>query len=244
MLYENVPGLLTSDAGWDFGTFLAELEDLGYACAWRVLDARHFGLPQRRRRLWLVAERAGDGVGPGEVLGLEEGSAGRADAGRAAWKSRAGRVEKGPGELTPDVDWSEADAWLRSHDMAAGAATAEAAPPGTGATQVHAADLRHCTLSDQTMTLQVGPLGGWSLNAIPCALETRPSGTVLRRFTPLECLRLQGFDDDWLDGVQVGGKPLTDSDRFRLAGNAWSVPVAAWILERLLARIARDAAEV
>ena len=117
------------------------------------------------------------------------------------------------------------------------------APAGTAPTDVFAADLRHCTLSDETMTLQVGPLGGWSLNAIPCALETRPDGTVLRRFTPLECLRLQGFDDDWLDGVRVGGKPLTDSDRYRLAGNAWSVPVAAWVLERLLARIAGNLAQ-
>ena len=93
------------------------------------------------------------------------------------------------------------------------------------------------------MTLQIGPLGGWSLSSIPCALKTRPEGTALRRFMPLECLRLYGFDDDWLDGVRVGCKPLTDSDRYRLAGNAWSVPIAAWILEWPLAWMARETAE-
>ncbi len=56
-----------------------------------------------------------------------------------------------------------------------------------------------------------------------------------RPVSPLECLRLQGYDDDWLDGVGVGGRPLTDSDRYRLVGNAWPVPVASWIFERLLA---------
>ena len=65
-------------------------------------------------------------------------------------------------------------------------------------TEVFAADLRHCTLSDNTMTLQVGLRGGWSLNALPCVLEVRGGEPTIRRFTPLECLRLQGFDDDWL----------------------------------------------
>jgi DNA (cytosine-5)-methyltransferase 1 len=55
---------------------------------------------------------------------------------------------------------------------------------------------------------------------------------VLRRFTPLEFARLQGLDDDWLDGPKRGGKPLPDGDRYRLLGNAFPVPVAAWVLER------------
>ena len=100
---------------------------------------------------------------------------------------------------------------------------------------LYAADLRHGTLADETMTLQTGPESGWSLNATPCAVEVGPGSTVVRRFTPLECLRLQGYDDDWLDGVRLGGRPLTVSDRYRLTGNAWPVPVASWILGRLLA---------
>ena len=136
----------------------------------------------------------------------------------------------------PDVDWPEASAWLRANILTS--APAETAVIPSAPTEVFAADLRHCTLSDNTMTLQVGPLGGWSLNALPCVLEVRGGEPTIRRFTPLECLRLQGFDDDWFNGVRVGGRPLTDSERYRLAGNAWSVPVAAWILERMLARMA------
>ena len=102
---------------------------------------------------------------------------------------------------------------------------------------VYAADLRHGTVGQKMPTLQVGPRSGWSLNASACAV----TDTVLRRLSPLECMRLQGFDDaDWLENVRVGGRPLTDTDRYRLIGNSWAVPVAAWLLERLLAFDAED----
>ncbi len=100
---------------------------------------------------------------------------------------------------------------------------------------VCAADLRHGTVGGIASTLQVGPASGWSLNAMPCLVHDAAGETVIRRVTPLECLRLQGYDDDWLDSVRIGGSELTDSDRYRLAGNSWAVPVAAWVLERLLA---------
>lgn len=53
-LFENVPGLLSSGDGRDFGQFLATVGECGYQCAWRVLDAQHFGVPQRRRRVFVV----------------------------------------------------------------------------------------------------------------------------------------------------------------------------------------------
>lgn len=54
VVWENVPGVLSQDGGRAFGTLLGELEDCGYALAWRVLDAQFFGVPQRRRRVFLV----------------------------------------------------------------------------------------------------------------------------------------------------------------------------------------------
>jgi DNA (cytosine-5)-methyltransferase 1 len=56
-VFENVPGLLSSGGGRDFGAFLGQVEDCGYGWAYRVLDAQHFGVPQRRRRLFLVGYR-------------------------------------------------------------------------------------------------------------------------------------------------------------------------------------------
>lgn len=273
LVYENVAGLLSANDGGDFGVLLDEVEKLGYSCAWRVLDARYYGLPQRRRRLWLVAEHSGSARGPGAVLDLPEGEDGHPRPSGEAWKAPARRAGGGAVEVDePDVDWSEADAWLRGPRAPAAAplvprqeprgailafkamgsaeargigAAVDEAPTlvaASGGNQVpavlYAADMRHGTLGDLSPTLQVGPQTGWSANATPFAVHSGPEDRgelVVRRFSPLECLRLQGFDDDWLDGPRLAGRPLSDGDRYRLIGNAWPVPVAAWLLERLLA---------
>ena len=54
LVWENVPGVLSSNGGRDFGSFLAMLGELGYGFAYRVLDAQYFGVPQRRRRVFVV----------------------------------------------------------------------------------------------------------------------------------------------------------------------------------------------
>jgi DNA (cytosine-5)-methyltransferase 1 len=54
LAWENVPGVLSSNGGRDFGTFLGMLGQLGYGFAYRVLDAQYFGVAQRRRRVFVV----------------------------------------------------------------------------------------------------------------------------------------------------------------------------------------------
>jgi len=54
IVWENVPGVLSSNGGKDFGTFLGALGELGYGFAYRVLDAQHFGVAQRRRRVFVI----------------------------------------------------------------------------------------------------------------------------------------------------------------------------------------------
>lgn len=66
IVLENVPGLLSASEGRDFATVLRVLGDVGYGVAWRVLDAQFFGVPQRRRRVWIVGS-LGD-LRCGEVL--------------------------------------------------------------------------------------------------------------------------------------------------------------------------------
>jgi DNA (cytosine-5)-methyltransferase 1 len=72
-ILENVPGLLTSNKGKDFGVVIGTMADIGYSLAWRVLDAQHFGVPQRRRRVFIVGRRTGDGLSSAEVLFKSEG---------------------------------------------------------------------------------------------------------------------------------------------------------------------------
>jgi DNA (cytosine-5)-methyltransferase 1 len=72
-LIENVPGLLTSNKGRDFGVVVGTMADIGYSIGWRVLDAQHFGVPQRRRRVFIVGRRTTDGTSIAEVLFKSDG---------------------------------------------------------------------------------------------------------------------------------------------------------------------------
>ena len=72
-IFENVPGLLSSDNGRDFAAFMREVENIGYGCAYRVLDAQYFGVPQRRRRLFVVGHIDGDWRRSASVLFEPEG---------------------------------------------------------------------------------------------------------------------------------------------------------------------------
>ena len=66
-VWENVPGVLSSNGGRDFGSFLGAVAELGYGFAYRVLDAQYFGVPQRRRRVFVVG-CLGDWLSPAKVL--------------------------------------------------------------------------------------------------------------------------------------------------------------------------------
>lgn len=57
IVYENVPGILSSSGGGDFKAVLQALEQLGYGVCWRMLDAQYFGVPQQRKRLFMVGYR-------------------------------------------------------------------------------------------------------------------------------------------------------------------------------------------
>jgi DNA (cytosine-5)-methyltransferase 1 len=85
-LIENVPGLLSSNKGKDFGIVIGTMADLGYSIGWRMLDAQYFNVPQRRRRIFIVGRRSG-GLSPAEILfkptGLRRDSSQSNQAGQA-----------------------------------------------------------------------------------------------------------------------------------------------------------------
>jgi DNA (cytosine-5)-methyltransferase 1 len=89
VVIENVPGLLSSNGGRDFGVIVSGLVELGYGVCWRVLDSQHFGVPQRRRRVFIIGHLGDDRAG--QIL---------LNADSGAWDSAPRRAA---GEVAPTL---------------------------------------------------------------------------------------------------------------------------------------------
>ena len=99
LILENVPGLLSSSQGADFARLIDEVVACGYGVAWRILDARYFGVPQRRRRVFIVARRTDALIDSPEasrlaLRALRESGSGDIASGWQAWQETA----RGAGE--------------------------------------------------------------------------------------------------------------------------------------------------
>ncbi|NBX98160.1 DNA cytosine methyltransferase, partial [bacterium] len=94
-VWENVPGVLSSNGGRDFGSFLGALAELGYGFAYRVLDAQYFGVPQRRRRVFVVGH-LGDWRPAATILFEPESLRGDPPPRRKAGQRVAPTVTHGP----------------------------------------------------------------------------------------------------------------------------------------------------
>ena len=103
LVYENVPGLLTSDGGRAFGAFLGGLEELGYGWSYRTLDAQYVrvehyarAVPQRRRRVFVVGHSGADWLRPASVLLEPEGSDRDSVPRRTTWEEAAAALGRSP----------------------------------------------------------------------------------------------------------------------------------------------------
>lgn len=120
IVWENVPGAFSSNKGQDFKAVLTEICKIkdsevsvpkpskwenagrimgnGYSVAWRLLDAQYWGVPQRRQRIYLVADF--DGGCAGKILFESEGVSGYTPQGIKSWQGTAGCTEEGTGETS------------------------------------------------------------------------------------------------------------------------------------------------
>jgi len=101
LVWENVPGVLSSNGGKDFGSFLGALGELGYEWAYRVLDAQWFGVAQRRRRVFVVAH-LGEGSLAAKVLFESESVRRNPAPSREARQGIATNAEAGVG-VSPTI---------------------------------------------------------------------------------------------------------------------------------------------
>jgi DNA (cytosine-5)-methyltransferase 1 len=94
-ILENVPGLLSSNQGSDMAAVVEALVERGYGIAWRVLDAQHFGVPQRRKRVFIVGCLGDSGATPAKILALSESRSRYLEASEQKRKDIAPKIANG-----------------------------------------------------------------------------------------------------------------------------------------------------
>ena len=229
IIWENVPGVLSSNGGRDFGTFLAMLAQCGYGFAYRVLDAQYFGVPQRRRRVFVVGH-LGDWRRAAAVLFDGFGVQGHITPCEKSRKEASGETARGTGStvyLTHPQDSRYIEAQKTTDTVTAQYGTGGGNVPlvlNTYTDSSFGAYREGCG----TLKASGGALGGGSETLVR-------EGSTLRRLTPVECERLQGFPDNWTR-IEWRGKAkeqCPDSLRYKAIGNSMAVPVMRWIGERI-----------
>lgn len=201
LVWENVPGVLSSRGGRDFGSFLGALGKLGYGFAYRVLDAQFFGVAQRRRRVFVVGY-LGDWRRATAVLferqSLRRDLAPSREKGQEAAKTITAGVGQRYDFESENFPIALAENTIGRQPMNGG--------NGSGFTEG-------------------GPM--YTLNAT--GVHGVAQSMAVRRLTPTECERLQGFPDGYTDIYDK----TPDTPRYKALGNSMAVPVMRWIGNRI-----------
>lgn len=267
IVWENVPGILSSDGGRAFASFLGGLGQLGYGWCYRVMDAQYArvdgfarAVPQRRRRVVAVGY-LGDWRRSAAVLSEPESVLGdtapRREAGKTAAPTIAART-RGGGGLGTDFDCdggliaNSGDASYcvtvngqRSNDAEVETLIAHSiAPPVThnpyGDHESREGLLVAHSLRGEGFDASAMPEGPHDTANIRAASGGSSRSYVaeqwaVRRLTPTECERLQGFPDGYT-AIPWRGKPADqcpDGPRYKALGNSWAINVFRWVGERI-----------
>ena len=230
VLWENVPGALYSTKGRDFAKVIDFMAQLGaVAIEWRVLDAQYFGVPQRRRRVFLVACFDPRITSRPQIFPHPQGSPRNTEQSLIQKQKPTGSSKKSPGEpgplgnpvlvsdptqITHPENRSNPKIGDPCHTL-----PKQAKPP-----HVIGFHLRQDPISQPGKSPCLGVTSGGMGVYI---------ADFLRRLTPRECERLMGWPDDWtLRGAD--GTAMSDTRRYGMCGNGAVSSVVRWVGEQIL----------
>ena len=250
LLFENVKGLLSHDQGETFGTILKTLAELGYDAEWQVLNSKNFGVPQRRERVFIVgylrgiarpevfpitgsnpnhlkeitsevsdAQRIYDARGLGKTLKALGGGLG-AKTGLYMIQRARGKNLGNTSNVAPTITG-------KSYQDNNFVAMTERRTPE--AKEMRREAMKHGHDWSPRRGKELIPREDGIANTLTATQgreQLLTDGTVIRKPTPIECERLQGFPDNWTAGH-------SDSQRYKMLGNAVTVNVVAEIAKQI-----------
>lgn len=271
-VWENVPGAFSSNKGADFQAVLQALAEVratdvsvpmspkgkwskagcvvgdGWSIAWRTYDAQFWGVPQRRKRIYLVADFASERAGeilferesvcgnPAQSGETREGTAADAQGGAGgSCGASVGAFMGGQGAKAKGIGWSETIAPTIKSVMSGSNTVPDvvyAIDQQGGKGTANCAENVMPTLCSDSHGTPHGVAYAIEGNTV----DKPPRKYIVRRLTPLECCRLQGFPDWWEDGVEG-----SDSARYKMWGNGIALPCAVDVLGRVVKAGASDA---
>jgi DNA (cytosine-5)-methyltransferase 1 len=222
LLLENVKGLLNHDEGRTFAIILSSLSELGYDLEWEVFNSKNYAVPQHRERVYIIGHLRGTGgqkVFPlGSTMQEDNESDERQTSG--CIKPGEGRNQNHGTFIIKKTQWDTSGKGHKSQQ--------DRAYKTNGIICSIPSDRSDNKLNIimNTLTEATGTRQGSSKEFLKSVDNINDAIGQIRRLTPTECERLQGFPDGWTEGI-------SDTQRYKCLGNAVTVNVITEIGKRI-----------
>ncbi len=232
IVWENVPGVLSAEHGRAFRSLLEAVAELwpDGGAAWRVLDAQFYGVAQRRERVFLVVNTR-DWRRAAPVLFERESLCWDRSSSREKRQSLTEGATDGIGNADQHIKAFDWNAGSKAGNIAYGDVSLTLKTEHNPA--IHKMVCRADTQANAAQGFDISPtlMAHAGQDAPFIYPQHVTDGLTIRRLTPLECERLQGFPDGWTDIPWKGREHAPDSPRYKALGNSMAVPVMRWIGE-------------
>ncbi len=214
LLLENVKGLLSHDKGNTFATIIGTLDELGYDCEWCVLNSKNFGVPQNRERVFIIGYLRGSSRRQVFPIGETKRNDAKLEKSAKSVKSPT-LTARGAGE------WHSGMILVREPQIRRLTPTLNTTQGGNRQPFIQRQPLiRYLNRNQKNIK------GDYAFTVDASQTSGVRIDQRIRRLTPVECARLQGFPDDWHEG-------LSDTQAYKVYGNAVTVNVAKAIIQKL-----------